>query len=113
MEFTNGLTAESMKDNGKTTKWTDMESLSGRTAKNIKETTLRIKKKDMENFFGQMVEFTEATGSKGNNMGMAHILEGIKMKGKLNGKKEKELKHLKKEIIKILMMIKNDNLPIK
>ena len=89
-EFTNGLTGEGMKANGKIIKCKEKEFLRGKMVENTLGNIMTIKSTVMVSSFGQMGKFTKETGQMENSMGLGSILAPIKMKDKENGLKEKE-----------------------
>lgn len=68
-EFMNGLTAECMRVNGKTTKCMEKESLLGEMEGDMKVTILMIRKKVLACLNGLMVENTLASGEMASSTG--------------------------------------------
>lgn len=86
----NGQMAESLKENGKTIKWKDMEFSHGQMEEDMRVSISMIRKKVKECSFGQMVENMMVIGKMENSMELVFIHQQLAKLRKENGMKEKE-----------------------
>jgi hypothetical protein len=85
--FIIGVTVESTREIGKTTKWRDSEISNGLMVESTKESTSTIKKKEKVLSIGQMEESTRVDGSTESKMALAFIGQTTEPKSKENGRK--------------------------
>ena len=89
-ESTNGMMADSMKDNGKIIKCTEKAPLPGQTAENMSVNMLMTKNMVTENLSGLINDHIKATGKMENNMAKAFTEQQMATKNMENGKKGNE-----------------------